>query len=58
MLDGRIVGGQPGNIEDFPYQVSLERSGRHTCGASILSATSCVTAAHCTVGLVTNYILK
>ncbi|KAF2885457.1 hypothetical protein ILUMI_20737 [Ignelater luminosus] len=50
LLDGRIVGGENADIEDFPYQLSLQHYGSHTCGASIISTTRAVTAAHCTDG--------
>ncbi|XP_044734068.1 trypsin alpha-like [Chrysoperla carnea] len=47
-LDGRIVGGEPTTIEEFPYQISLEISGSHSCGGSIISPNVILTAAHCT----------
>ncbi|XP_056389833.1 prostasin [Hyla sarda] len=43
----RIVGGQNGNIQDFPWQASLRYQSLHACGASILSAQYVLTAAHC-----------
>nr|AAA17451.1 trypsin-beta [Drosophila melanogaster]AAA28980.1 trypsin-beta [Drosophila melanogaster] len=46
-LDGRIVGGTATTISSFPWQISLQRSGRHSCGGSIYSARVIVTAAHC-----------
>lgn len=46
-LDGRIVGGEDANIEDYPYQVSFEYLTSHICGASIISENWVVTAAHC-----------
>ncbi|XP_039148839.1 trypsin delta [Drosophila simulans] len=46
-LDGRIVGGSATTISSFPWQVSLQRSGSHSCGGSIYSSTVIVTAAHC-----------
>jgi len=49
-LDGRIVGGVPVNITDFAHQLSLEWYGYHICGASIVSETVAITAAHCTFG--------
>ncbi|XP_017782890.1 PREDICTED: trypsin-7-like [Nicrophorus vespilloides] len=49
-LDGRIVGGEDVNIEDYPYQLSLLYYGSHICGASIISEKFAVTAAHCTDG--------
>ncbi|XP_037955612.1 trypsin alpha-like [Teleopsis dalmanni] len=46
-LDGRIVGGQAGSISSYPWQISLQRSGSHSCGGSIYNAKIIVTAAHC-----------
>lgn len=47
-LDGRIVGGQPTTIEQYPYQVSLFRvGGSHFCGGSLVSNNIVITAAHC-----------
>ncbi|XP_017027614.1 trypsin alpha [Drosophila kikkawai] len=46
-LDGRIVGGTATTIASFPWQISLQRSGSHSCGGSIYSANIIVTAAHC-----------
>ncbi|XP_065090068.1 trypsin-3-like [Ochlerotatus camptorhynchus] len=43
----RIVGGQDTTIDQHPYQVSLRRLGTHTCGGSILSISTVLTAAHC-----------
>ncbi|KAJ9597888.1 hypothetical protein L9F63_011254 [Diploptera punctata] len=49
-LNVEIVGGQNAKIEDFPYQLSLEKSGSHNCGASIITNEYAVTAAHCVHG--------
>ncbi|EDW90939.1 trypsin beta [Drosophila yakuba] len=46
-LDGRIVGGTATTISSFPWQISLQRSGSHSCGGSIYSSNIIVTAAHC-----------
>ncbi|XP_028895431.1 trypsin alpha [Zeugodacus cucurbitae] len=46
-LDGRIVGGVPTTISSFPWQISLQRSGSHSCGGSVYSENIVVTAAHC-----------
>ncbi|XP_073845133.1 trypsin alpha-4-like [Musca autumnalis] len=46
-LDGRIVGGVATTISDFPWQISLQRSGSHSCGGSLYSSNIIVTAAHC-----------
>lgn len=47
-IDGRIVGGQPVDIEQYPYQISLLLYEAHLCGGSIISKDFIVTAAHCT----------
>ncbi|KAJ8667214.1 hypothetical protein QAD02_008876 [Eretmocerus hayati] len=49
--NGRIVGGRPAPIEEFPWQVSLERRGNHFCGGSIISSTYILTAGHCVGGV-------
>ena len=46
-LDGRIVGGAATTISSFPWQISLQRNGGHSCGGSIYSSKIIVTAAHC-----------
>ncbi|XP_023295410.2 trypsin alpha-4-like [Lucilia cuprina] len=46
-LDGRIVGGVATSISSFPWQISLQRSGSHSCGGSIYNNQIIVTAAHC-----------
>ncbi|XP_053965585.1 trypsin beta-like [Anastrepha ludens] len=56
-LDGRIVGGAATTISSYPWQISLQRSGSHSCGGSIYSSTIIVTAAHCLQGVSTS-ILK
>lgn len=45
--DLKIVGGQDANIEDYPYQVSLQFQYTHLCGGSILDQYFILTAAHC-----------
>ncbi|ENN83297.1 hypothetical protein YQE_00344, partial [Dendroctonus ponderosae] len=46
--DSRIVGGFPVNIENYPYQVSLEYVYSHICGGAIISNRWVLSAAHCT----------
>ncbi|XP_066249300.1 trypsin-3-like [Euwallacea similis] len=48
-IGGRIVGGDPANIEDLPYQVALLRNGGQICGGVIASSRVIITAAHCVV---------
>ncbi|XP_055918593.1 ovochymase-1-like [Eupeodes corollae] len=48
-LKGRIVGGVPVSINEFPHQVSLRANGKHLCGATIISNNTILTAAHCTI---------
>jgi len=48
----RIVGGQQAGPQQFPYQVGLRltipgNANQGTCGASIVSQTRVITAAHC-----------
>jgi trypsin len=45
-----IVGGVAAVAGDFPFIVSLQKSGSHFCGGSLLNANTVLTAAHCTVG--------
>ncbi|XP_016996376.2 trypsin beta-like [Drosophila takahashii] len=46
-ISERIVGGQPANISEVPWQVSLLERGKHDCGAVIFSDEIVITAAHC-----------
>ncbi|XP_034476947.1 trypsin beta-like [Drosophila innubila] len=46
-LDGRIVGGTATTISSFPWQISLQRNGGHSCGGSVFRSNIIVTAAHC-----------
>jgi len=42
-----IVNGRDANVGEFPWQGSLQVWRQHTCGASLVSSTWLVTAAHC-----------
>jgi len=45
-----IVGGTAAALGEFPYIVSLSKSGSHFCGGVLIAANKVVTAAHCSVG--------
>uniref|UniRef100_A0A182TCD7 Peptidase S1 domain-containing protein n=1 Tax=Anopheles maculatus TaxID=74869 RepID=A0A182TCD7_9DIPT len=47
---GRIVGGRDVEIDEFPYQLSLQNNGYHICGASAVAARLALTAGHCCIG--------
>ncbi|WP_299676682.1 trypsin-like serine protease [uncultured Dokdonia sp.] len=48
--DQKIYGGTSVDIEDAPYQISLEFNGNHGCGGTIIDCEWIVTAGHCVDG--------
>lgn len=43
----KVVGGEPADITEFPWQVSIFDEGKHLCGGSILSEWWILSASHC-----------
>lgn len=43
----RIIGGQPSELGEWPWQVSLFFKGSHVCGGVLISEKFLLTAAHC-----------
>jgi secreted trypsin-like serine protease len=53
IFDSYIVGGVDAEVGEFPWQLSQQRLGStwsHSCGASLLTATKALSAAHCVDG--------
>jgi secreted trypsin-like serine protease len=52
-VDSKIINGYETKPNEYPWQVALVKSGRHTpfCGGSIISDKHVLTAAHCTADL-------
>lgn len=49
-IESRIVGGSTAADNAFPYEVSLRINNQHSCGGSVISKWSILTAAHCIYG--------
>lgn len=45
--ESRILGGEEAERDATPHAVSLRIDNAHVCGATILSETKILTAAHC-----------
>ena len=52
VVTSRIVGGEQAPANAWNWMVSLSRGGSHRCGASLISASYAITAAHCVEGYV------
>jgi len=46
-INSHVVGGSNSNIANHRHQVSLRVNNSHSCGASLVSGTRAVCAAHC-----------
>lgn len=53
-----IVGGNVATAGQFPYQVSLQVFGIHTCGGSLISVKHVLTAAHCVESRIHRMFMK
>ncbi|CAI6243061.1 unnamed protein product [Periconia digitata] len=54
----QIVGGQAASAGQFPYIVSIQVSGRHYCGGTLLNANTVLTAAHCATNSASSYTIR
>ena len=53
-INAKIVGGEVAGSRVWGWMVSLQFGGSHRCGASLISADSALTAAHCVDDLLQN----
>jgi trypsin len=56
-INQNVVNGANTNIANHRHQLSLRVSGSHSCGASLISTTRAVTAAHCVGSAVSVYTI-
>lgn len=54
-VGSNVVGGSNANIANYRWQLSLRVNNGHSCGASLLSGTKGLTAAHCIGGTTGSY---
>ncbi|KAL5404844.1 hypothetical protein PMIN03_008863, partial [Paraphaeosphaeria minitans] len=54
----QIVGGSAATAGQFPYIVSIQVSGSHYCGGSLLNANTVITAAHCATRSASSYTIR
>lgn len=47
VIDSFITDGNNASLLELPWQVSLQKNGKHFCGASIISNKHLLTASHC-----------
>ncbi|KAL3479647.1 trypsin-like cysteine/serine peptidase domain-containing protein [Aspergillus californicus] len=47
LSEAHIVGGHDAEIENYPYQVSIQYNNIHVCGGSLISDRWVITASHC-----------
>lgn len=55
-IGGTIIGGEPVDIKEFPYQISLHYYGGHLCAGAIIAGNYVLVAAHCTNGFTASYL--
>jgi secreted trypsin-like serine protease len=50
-MQERIIGGEQATEGEFPYLVSIQIFGSHSCGGSVLNSNHILTASHCLAGM-------
>ncbi|CAG7722418.1 unnamed protein product [Allacma fusca] len=46
-ISSRIIRGQPAELNEYPWQISIQDKKGHVCGGAILNEYSILTASHC-----------